>query len=103
MQAANPATGALPPELSFMLTEILRFELSRNARALSTRIYIVLFAVLGFLWMSAAGGALPNASVNFGGGKVYMNGPWAIFESITVMSYFGLLVISAIAGRAAFQ
>ncbi|HEY3837214.1 MAG TPA: ABC transporter permease, partial [Bryobacteraceae bacterium] len=91
------------PEQPLMLTEILRFELSRNARALSTRIYVLVFFALGFLWMTAAGGALPNASVNFGGGKVYMNGPWALFESISVMSFFGLLVISAITGRAAYQ
>ena len=71
--------------------------------ALSTRIYFLLFAALGFLWMTAAGGALPNASVTFGGGKVFINGPYALFESISVMSYFGLLVISAIAGRAAYQ
>lgn len=86
-----------------MLTEILRFELSRHLRAISTRVYALLFAALGFLWMMAAGGGLPNASVNFGGGKVLLNGPYALFESISVMSYFGLLVISAIAGRAAYQ
>jgi ABC-2 type transport system permease protein len=86
-----------------MLTEILRFELSRHLRAISTRIYFLLFAALGFLWMTAAGGALPNASIGFGAGKVFINGPYALFESISTMTYFGLLVISAIAGRAAYQ
>ncbi len=86
-----------------MLTEVLRFEFSRHLRALSTRIYLLLFAALGFLWMTAAGGAFPNASVSFGGGKVFINGPFALFDSLSVMSYFGLLVISAIAGRAAYQ
>src|ERR1700733_937896 len=86
-----------------MLIEILRFELSRHVRALSTRIYIIVFAALGFLWMAAAGGALPNASVSFGGGKVFINGPFVLFESIFALTYFGLLVISAISGRAAFQ
>ncbi len=86
-----------------MLAEILRFELFRHLRALSTRIYLFLFAALGFLWMTAAGGALPNASVRFGGGKVFINGPYILYESISVMTCFGLLVISAIAGRAAYQ
>jgi ABC-2 type transport system permease protein len=86
-----------------MLTEIFRFELVRHLRAISTRIYVLIFAALGFLWMTAAGGALPNASVNFGGGKIFINGPYALFETISVMTYFGLLVISAIAGRAAYQ
>ena len=62
----------------------LRFELVRHARALSTRIYVLLFAALGFLFMTAAGGALPNASVNFGGGKVLINGPFSLFESISL-------------------
>ncbi len=86
-----------------MLTEIFRFEFARHIRALSTRVYLLLFAALGFLVMTAAGGALPNASVSFGSGKVLINGPFALFEVISGMSYFGILVISAIAGRAAYQ
>jgi ABC-2 type transport system permease protein len=86
-----------------MLTEILRFELSRQVRALSTRIYLLLFAALGFLWMTAVEGAFPNASISFGGDKIFLNGPYSLFESISAMSYLGLLIISAISGRVAYQ
>src|SRR5580692_6443700 len=85
------------------MTEIFRFELVRHLHAISTRVYMLLFAALGFLWMTAAGGALPDAQVSFGGGKILINGPYALFISISVMTFFGLLVISAIAGRAAYQ
>src|SRR5689334_14005856 len=86
-----------------MLIETVRFALSRHLRAMSTGIYFVLFLSLGILWMAAAGGAIPNATVSFGAGKVHINGPYALFESISLMSCFGLLIMSAISGRAGYQ
>ena len=56
-----------------MLIEIYRFELTRHFQTLSTRIYYLLFLALGALWMTASGGALPDASVSFGGGKILIN------------------------------
>jgi len=87
-----------------VLREIVRFELARHVRAISTYVYFLLFGALGFLMMLGAAGGISEVSVNFGsGGKVYANSPWGISESIGLLSYFGLLVIAAFCGRAAYQ
>src|SRR6202000_137434 len=50
-----------------------------------------------------AGGAFQSADVVLGGGKVMLNSPYTLAEFISLLSYFGLLVVSAITGKAAFQ
>ena len=59
--------------------------------------------VLAGLWMAAAGGALSSASVNFGGDKVLINGPYALAFGIAFLGFAGVTVIGSVAGRAVQQ
>lgn len=87
-----------------MLTAIVRFELARHVRAMSTYVYFLLFGGLAFLMMMAAGGAIPQVNFVFGEGeKVLVNAPYALTEMISMLGCFGLLVTAAVAGRAAYQ
>lgn len=85
-----------------MIGTIAGFELSRGLRAISTYIYFLLLAGLGFLLMIGVAGAF-QTSVTMVGGKVLANSPYNLAAFISQLSYFGLLIISAITGRAAFQ
>ena len=85
-----------------MLT-IIQFELRRHLRAFSSYVYFTLLAALAYLLMITAGGAFQSANVVLGGGKVVLNSPYTLAEFISLLSYFGLLIISAITGKAAFQ
>jgi ABC-2 type transport system permease protein len=83
---------------------IMRFDLARHFRSISTYIYFVLLAVIAFLLMVTAGGAFQGASVSVGGGgKVLVNSPFTLAALISALSYYGLLIVSAITGKAAFQ
>src|SRR5580700_5834423 len=82
---------------------IVRFDLARHLRAISTYLYFLILAGIAFLLMITAGGAFQSASVAMGGGKVFVNSPYSLAEFISLLSYFGLLIISAITGKAAFQ
>ncbi len=86
-----------------MLISIARFDLAQYFRAISTYIYFLLLGAIGFLFMVTAAGAFQSAAVVMGGGKVLVNSPFGLSEFISLLSYFGMLVISAITGRAAFQ
>jgi ABC-2 type transport system permease protein len=87
-----------------MIFAIIGFDLSRHFRSIATYIYFLLLAAIAFLLMVTAGGAFQSASVVMGaGGKVLVNSPFTLAEFISTVSYFGLLIISAIAGKAAFQ
>ncbi len=79
------------------------FDFTRRLRMLSTYVYFVLFAVLAGLWMAAAGGALASASVNFGGDKVLINGPYALAFGIAFLGFAGITVIGSVTGRAIQQ
>ena len=83
---------------------IVRFELARHLRSFSTYIYFTILGALAYLLMITAGGAFQSANVVVGGGgKVLVNSPYTLSALISLLSYFGLLIISAITGRAAFQ
>src|SRR5215471_12200028 len=86
------------------MTAILRFELARHFRSIATYIYFLILAALAYLFMITAGGAFQSANVVIGGGgKVLVNSPFTLSAMISLLSYFGLLIVSAITGRAAFQ
>ena len=85
------------------LLTIAWFDFVRRLRMLSTYVYFALFAVLAGLWMAAAGGALASASVNFGGDKVLINGPYALAIGIAFLGFAGVTVIGSVAGRAVQQ
>jgi ABC-2 type transport system permease protein len=82
---------------------IIRFDIARHLRAISTYIYFLILLGISYLLMITAGGAFQSASVVMGGGKVYINSPFSLAQLISLLSYFGLLIISAITGKAAFQ
>jgi ABC-type transport system involved in multi-copper enzyme maturation permease subunit len=85
-----------------MLT-IAWFEFTRRLRMVSTWVYCALYAFLAGLWMAAAGGALTRASVNFGGDKILINGPYALAIGTAVLGFTGVTVIGSVAGRAVQQ
>jgi len=87
-----------------MIALIARFEVAKRLRMFSTYVYFALFFALSFLLMISAAGAFKSVSVGMGsGGKVYSNSPYSLNQFITIFSYFGLLVISALTGQAVHQ
>ncbi|MBC3916327.1 hypothetical protein H8L32_02400 [Undibacterium sp. CY18W] len=84
-----------------MLT-ILLFELRQKCRSLSSYVYFLIFFSLAMLWMAAAGGTFASASIDFGG-KVFINSPVAVFQSITFLAYLGTSTVAAIMGQATHQ
>ena len=82
---------------------IAGFEFRTRVKRISTWVYFVVFLALATLWTAAAGGAIPNANVVFGSGKVHINSPYAISQTIAFLGMIGLTVIAAIMGRAVQQ
>jgi hypothetical protein len=86
------------------MTAIIRFDLARHFRSLSSYVYFLLLGAIALLLMLAAGGAFQSASVTVdSGGKVLVNSPYTLSVFISLLSYFGLLIVSAITGKAAFH
>ena len=86
-----------------MLTAIVRFEFARHLRSLSTYVYFVFFFAISLVTMAGTGGAMADSIINLGEGKVLVNSPYILHSIITLFGYFGMLVMAAIAGRAAYQ
>jgi len=87
-----------------MVVNILSFEFRQRLGRLSTYIYFLVFAGLGCLFAAVAGGAISQASVDFGtGGKVLVNSPFALNNIISFVTFFGIIVTAAIAGQATYQ
>jgi ABC-type transport system involved in multi-copper enzyme maturation permease subunit len=86
-----------------VLTAIVRFEFARHVRSISTYIYFVVFFAAAFLAMAGTGGAITDSFIEIGEGKVLANSPYILHNLITLFGYFGMLVMAAIAGRAAYQ
>ncbi|HZN95929.1 MAG TPA: hypothetical protein VFB81_24610, partial [Myxococcales bacterium] len=82
---------------------IARFELVRRARLLSTYVYFGVFLAAAGLFTVAAGGGFKGAVVTFGSSKVFINAPYALNQTITVLGYVGGLVTAALMGRAVQQ
>ena len=87
-----------------MLLAIAGFEVSQRLRRVSTYVYFLVFLVLAAFFILAAGGAIPNATVEFGtGGKVDINSPWSLAMLMTLIASFTVVINAAIAGRATHQ
>src|SRR5215469_1223461 len=87
-----------------MIASILTFEFARRLRRISTYVYFVVFFGLGFLFVLMSGGAIPQATVDFGtGGKVLVNSPYALNLIIAYITFFGIVISAAIAGQATYQ
>ncbi len=86
-----------------MFAAFFLFELRYHLRRLSTYVYFGLFFIIGFLAMNAAGGAFSSVSVGGGGGNTNANAPSVLHGLITILSYFGIIITSAIAGNAVYR
>jgi len=82
---------------------IASFEFSSRLKLLSTWVYFAVFFALAMLWIAAAGGLFKDATISFGSGKVYVNSPYALAQTMSVLGLFGTTVMAAIMGRAVQQ
>ena len=87
-----------------MIKTIALFELRNGFRRISTYIYFVLFFALGFLTFFVAAGAIPGVDMGLGaGGKLFANSSYLLYALISGTSFYGLLVVAAVMGNAAYQ
>lgn len=78
---------------------ILSFEFRQRFKLLSTHVYFAMFFAITMLWMAAAGGLMSGTDISFGD-KVWINAPYAVAQTITVLGYLGMVVAAAVMGRA---
>jgi ABC-2 type transport system permease protein len=83
-----------------MLKAIAQFEIKTRLARISTWVYFGLFFLIALLWIAAAGGLFKDASVSFGSGKVFVNSPFAIAQTVSFLGMAGLIIIATIMGRA---
>ena len=89
-----------------MFREIFLFELKYRFTRVSTYIYFVMFFAFAFFATISVGGAFRGANVVIGGageGKVLANAPYAVGLLMSMLVYFGMLVIAAIMGNAGYR
>jgi ABC-2 type transport system permease protein len=79
------------------------FEFRTKLTRASTYVYFAIFAALAALWMAAAGGAFAQANIIFSSDKVFINSPYALSQTITVLGLLGVVVMAAFMGRAVQQ
>jgi ABC-2 type transport system permease protein len=82
---------------------IARFEVATRLKRISTWVYFAVFFAIAMFWVAAAGGIIKSAVVSFGSGKVWINSPYAIAQTVSFLGMFGLSIIAAIMGRAVQQ
>ena len=85
------------------LLTIAAFEFKTRTKRISTWVYFAIFFALAMLWVAAAGGSIQGAIVSFGSGKIWINSPYAISQTVSFLGMFGLTVIAALMGRAVQQ
>ena len=82
---------------------IAAFEFRSRLKLLSTWVYFLVFLAIALLWIAAAGGLFANASISFGSGKVAVNSPYALAQTVATLGLLGVTVMAAIMGRAVQQ
>jgi len=82
---------------------IAGFEFRSRLKLLSTWVYFAVFFALALLWIAAAGGLFKDANVSFGSGKVAVNSPYALAQTVAFLGIFGITVMAALMGRAVQQ
>ncbi len=82
---------------------IAGFEVATRLKRISTWVYFAVFFAIAMFWVAAAGGMIKSAAVSFGSGKVWINSPYAIAQTVSFLGMFGLSIIAAIMGRAVQQ
>jgi ABC-2 type transport system permease protein len=84
--------------------DIARFEAGQRLRRISTWVYFGLFLLLAYFFFIAAAGTFEKVSLGFNtGGKVMANSPHTLANIIGSISFFGLMVMAAVAGPAVQQ
>ncbi len=84
-----------------MFFPIFLFELRYRFKRPATWIYFGLFVLMAFLMMLAFGGAFPGGAISIGGvsPNVKANAPSVLNWLLTILSWFGVLVASALMGN----
>ena len=82
---------------------IASFEFRSRLKLVSTWVYFLVFFCLALLWIAAAGGLFKEANISFGSGKVAVNSPFALAQTVSFLGMFGITVMAAIMGRAVQQ
>ena len=82
---------------------IAGFELRTKLARISTAVYFAVFGALATLWMAAAGGVFESLKVAFSSDKVFINSPYAIAQTVTVLGLLGVVTVAAFMGRAIQQ
>lgn len=86
-----------------MFGALVRFELVRRLKLLSSYVYAaILFAGSGFV-MAASAGLFKGLSAQAGSERVLANGPHSVFGLLNSMALFGLFTVAAVFGQAAAQ
>ena len=70
------------------------FEFRTKLKRISTYVYFGIFAAIAALWMAAAGGAFASANIVFSTEKVYINAPYALAQTMTVLGLLGVVAVS---------
>jgi ABC-2 type transport system permease protein len=82
---------------------IAGFEIATRLKRISTWVYFAIFLSIAIFWTAAAGGVIKSAAVSFSSGKVWINSPYAIAQTVSFLGMIGLSIIAAIMGRAVQQ
>jgi len=82
---------------------IAGFEIAMRMKRISTWVYFAIFLAIAMFWTAAAGGVIKSAAISFGSGKVWINSPYAIAQTVSFLGMFGMSIIAAIMGRAVQQ
>ena len=87
-----------------MLGTIYWYELRRALRSPAFYIYFAILFGMGFLFVALASGAFKGGVLDFGtGGKVMVNSPYSLNTIVDIISLFGIVIVTAIAGQATYQ
>ncbi|MCE9670308.1 hypothetical protein LY474_21140 [Myxococcus stipitatus] len=86
-----------------MFSALVTFELRRRVKMISTWIYALVLAGAGLLLMMASGGVFKSMSASTSSERILANSPYSIYNYITTLALFGLLMVAAIFGQAAHQ
>ncbi|HZI12115.1 MAG TPA: hypothetical protein VE153_17145, partial [Myxococcus sp.] len=86
-----------------MFSALVFFELRRRVKMISTWVYAVVLAGAGLMSMMAAGGVFKSVSATAGAERVGANSPHTLYSFIAMLALFGLFMVAAVFGQAAYQ
>jgi ABC-2 type transport system permease protein len=86
-----------------VIFELIRFELVRRMKMLSTYIFAALNFAMGLFLMLAATGFFKSVSTSSGNERVFANSPHSLFANINALSLLALFTVAAVFGQAASQ